>query len=121
MVELARYRRELGMAPNPVQGELAPLLLPIGGSQRADPPPMHADSAVTARLTDIANSAGLAFSRGQASCPLVWLVVRINLLRTPTPTAINRFQAIAHRSPRAAPSSRIALAVCVMCRCRRAF
>ena len=35
MVELARYRRELGMAPYPVQGELAPLLLPIGGKLRA--------------------------------------------------------------------------------------
>ncbi|WP_426211124.1 tyrosine-type recombinase/integrase [Massilia sp. TWP1-3-3] len=35
MVELARYRRELGMAPDPVQGEPTPLLLPIGGKMRA--------------------------------------------------------------------------------------
>lgn len=35
MVELARYRRELGMTPYPVQGEPAPLLLPIGGKLRA--------------------------------------------------------------------------------------
>jgi integrase/recombinase XerD len=35
MVELARYRRELGMAPCPVQFELTPLLLPIGGKLRA--------------------------------------------------------------------------------------
>jgi site-specific recombinase XerD len=35
MVELARYRRELGMAPFPIQGETAPLLLPIGGKQRS--------------------------------------------------------------------------------------
>jgi site-specific recombinase XerD len=34
MVELGRYRRELGMAPYPVPGETAPLLLPIGGKHR---------------------------------------------------------------------------------------
>lgn len=34
MVELARYRRENGMAPFPVAGELTPLLLPIGGKVR---------------------------------------------------------------------------------------
>lgn len=34
MVELGRYRRELGMAPCPVPGETAPLLLPIGGKHR---------------------------------------------------------------------------------------
>jgi integrase len=31
MVELARYRRELGLAPFPPQNESTPLLLPIGG------------------------------------------------------------------------------------------
>lgn len=35
MVELARYRRELGMTPSPIQGEATPLLLPIGGKARA--------------------------------------------------------------------------------------
>jgi integrase/recombinase XerD len=35
MVELARYRRELGHAPYPVSGESTPLLLPIGGKPRA--------------------------------------------------------------------------------------
>lgn len=34
MVELARYRRELGLAPYPVAGEFTPLLLPIGGKPR---------------------------------------------------------------------------------------
>jgi hypothetical protein len=31
MVELARYRRELGMTPYPLSGEPTPLLLPTGG------------------------------------------------------------------------------------------
>lgn len=35
MVELARYRRELGMSAYPIQGEITPLLLPIGGKVRA--------------------------------------------------------------------------------------
>ena len=35
MVELTRYRRELGMQLYPVQGEPAQLLLPIGGKLRA--------------------------------------------------------------------------------------
>lgn len=35
MVELGRYRRELGMATYPAQNETAPLLLPIGGKHRA--------------------------------------------------------------------------------------
>lgn len=35
MVELARYRRELGYAPYPAPGEPTPLLLPIGGKPRA--------------------------------------------------------------------------------------
>jgi integrase/recombinase XerD len=34
MVELGRYRRELGMAPTPEPTETAPLLLPIGGKHR---------------------------------------------------------------------------------------
>lgn len=34
MVELARYRSELGMAPLPIQGEPTPLLLPIGMIKR---------------------------------------------------------------------------------------
>jgi integrase/recombinase XerD len=34
MVELARYRRELGHPPHPVPGESTPLLLPIGGKPR---------------------------------------------------------------------------------------
>ncbi len=34
MVELGRYRDVLGMAPYPVAGESAPLLMPIGGRQR---------------------------------------------------------------------------------------
>lgn len=34
MVELARYRRELGMAPLPLPNESTPLLLPIGGKHR---------------------------------------------------------------------------------------
>jgi site-specific recombinase XerD len=35
MVELARYRRELRMAPFPMQGEAIPLVLPIGGKHRS--------------------------------------------------------------------------------------
>lgn len=35
MVELQRYRRELGLPPLPVEGEAIPLVLPIGGKQRA--------------------------------------------------------------------------------------
>lgn len=35
MVELARYRREVGLAPLPLPGEQIPLLLPIGGKHRA--------------------------------------------------------------------------------------
>ncbi len=35
MVELARYRRELGIAPCPVPVENTPLLLPIGGKPRS--------------------------------------------------------------------------------------
>lgn len=34
MIELGRYRRELGMAPYPAPNETAPLLLPIGGKNR---------------------------------------------------------------------------------------
>lgn len=34
MVELARYRREIGLPPFPLPGEPTPLLLPIGGKQR---------------------------------------------------------------------------------------
>lgn len=34
MVELGRYRRELGYPPYPVAGESTPLLLPIGGNPR---------------------------------------------------------------------------------------
>ncbi|KIF83465.1 integrase [Noviherbaspirillum autotrophicum] len=34
MVELARYRREMGLAPFPLPGESTPLLLPIGGKHR---------------------------------------------------------------------------------------
>jgi len=35
MVELTRYRRENGLTPCPLPGETTPLLLPIGGKQRA--------------------------------------------------------------------------------------
>ncbi len=35
MVELARYRRELGLAPSPLPAEGTPLLLPIGGKLRS--------------------------------------------------------------------------------------
>lgn len=35
MVELARYRREMGLTPFPLQGESTPLLLPIGGKHRS--------------------------------------------------------------------------------------
>lgn len=35
MVELARYRRELGMSPFPLPNEVIPLLLPIGGKHRS--------------------------------------------------------------------------------------
>lgn len=35
MLELVRYRRENGLAPYPFPGESTPLLLPIGGRQRA--------------------------------------------------------------------------------------
>lgn len=35
MVELARYRRESSLPPFPLPGEPTPLLLPIGGKQRA--------------------------------------------------------------------------------------
>lgn len=34
MIELSRYRREMGLSLNPVEGENTPLLLPIGGKQR---------------------------------------------------------------------------------------
>lgn len=34
MVELAQYRREMGLAPFPLSGEATPLLLPIGGKHR---------------------------------------------------------------------------------------
>ena len=34
MLELGRYRREMGFAINPIEGESTPLLLPIGGKQR---------------------------------------------------------------------------------------
>ena len=35
MVELRRYRREMGLSLFPIEGEPTPLLLPIGGKQRA--------------------------------------------------------------------------------------
>ncbi len=35
MLELNRYRRETGLSLNPIEGEATPLLLPIGGKQRA--------------------------------------------------------------------------------------
>ncbi|MDP3211602.1 site-specific integrase [Methylotenera sp.] len=35
MLELSRYRREMGLTINPVEDETVPLLLPIGGKQRA--------------------------------------------------------------------------------------
>ena len=35
MLELRRYRREMGLSLNPIEGETTPLLLPIGGKQRA--------------------------------------------------------------------------------------
>lgn len=35
MLELSRYRREMGLSLNPIEGETTPLLLPIGGKQRA--------------------------------------------------------------------------------------
>lgn len=35
MLELGRYRREMGLSLNPTGGESTPLLLPIGGKQRA--------------------------------------------------------------------------------------
>jgi integrase/recombinase XerD len=35
MVELGRYRREMGLSLSPIEGETTPLLLPIGGKQRA--------------------------------------------------------------------------------------
>lgn len=34
MVELSRYRREMGLSLSPNEGEATPLLLPIGGKQR---------------------------------------------------------------------------------------
>ncbi len=34
IVELGRYRREMGLSLNPIEGEATPLLLPIGGKQR---------------------------------------------------------------------------------------
>ncbi len=34
MVELSRYRREMGLGLSPIEGEAVPLLLPIGGKQR---------------------------------------------------------------------------------------
>ncbi len=34
MLELSRYRREMGLTINPIEGEAIPLLLPIGGKQR---------------------------------------------------------------------------------------
>lgn len=35
MLELSRYRREMGLSLNPFEGETIPLLLPIGGKQRS--------------------------------------------------------------------------------------
>lgn len=35
MTELARYRRQIGLAPYPTPGESTPLLLPIGGKMRS--------------------------------------------------------------------------------------
>lgn len=35
MVELARYRREMGLIPTPIEGEEIPLILPIGGRHQA--------------------------------------------------------------------------------------
>lgn len=35
MVELQRYRREMGLPPLPVEGEAIPLILPIGGKHRS--------------------------------------------------------------------------------------
>lgn len=35
IIELDRYRREMGLPPRPVEGETIPLLLPIGGKQRS--------------------------------------------------------------------------------------
>ena len=35
MLELSRYRREMGLSLSPIEGEATPLLLPIGGKQRA--------------------------------------------------------------------------------------
>lgn len=35
MVELGRYRREMVLSLSPIEGETTPLLLPIGGKQRA--------------------------------------------------------------------------------------
>lgn len=35
MLELSRYRREMGLCLNPIEGETVPLLLPIGCKQRA--------------------------------------------------------------------------------------
>ncbi len=34
MLELGRYRREMGLTLQPIEGEVTPLLLPIGGKQR---------------------------------------------------------------------------------------
>lgn len=34
MLELGRYRREMGLSLTPIEGETVPLLLPIGGKQR---------------------------------------------------------------------------------------
>lgn len=35
MIELGRYRREMGLPPLPIEGESVPLILPIGGRQQA--------------------------------------------------------------------------------------
>lgn len=35
MLELGRYRREMGLSLTPIEGETLPLLFPIGGKQRA--------------------------------------------------------------------------------------
>lgn len=35
MIELARYRREMGLSPVPSEGESTPLVLPIGGRKQA--------------------------------------------------------------------------------------
>lgn len=65
MVELARYRRELGYQPYPAPGESTPLLLPIGGKPR----PMSRGGVHDIFKVLFANTANRLIQRGPDHAP----------------------------------------------------